>query len=198
MLRPAALVLALACVRVINVVAQTVPATNASARGRACGAQPNFPFCNTTLDAEDRITDLIARLQKNEIVPQLQARHGGGGSPAPASNVSRIGLPEYGEALIEGVLRLPAEGADCNRPDIRCLSLSAFRMHPECFPAAPSSACLADHLCRLGLQLPAWRPIELRSLAERRGQVPNVICEPGFVRGDVERVARAGDGRCHR
>jgi len=75
--------------------AQTVPATNKSLTTRACFAKPDFPFCNTSLPLDDRIANLISLLEEAEIVPQLQARHGGGGSPLPPSNVSRIGLPEF-------------------------------------------------------------------------------------------------------
>lgn len=52
-----------------------------------------FPFCNTSMSDEDRITDLISRLTISEKVAQLV-------NTAP--NVSRLGLPAYqwwGEGL---------------------------------------------------------------------------------------------------
>ena len=109
----AAATLALLLANVFQVRAQTVTANNNTLRGRACFALPDFPFCNTSLDVEARIADLISRLEPAEVVPQLQARHGGGGSPLPASNVSRIGLDAYdfGANCLHGVqsscVRLP-------------------------------------------------------------------------------------------
>jgi hypothetical protein len=76
--------------------AQTVPATTVTYDTRAC--QPPydwFPFCNVSLPLKDRVADLVGRLQGPEIVPQLQARHGGGTSPLPNDNVTRLGLPEF-------------------------------------------------------------------------------------------------------
>jgi hypothetical protein len=42
------------------------------------------------------VASLIAELHDDEVPSQLTARHRGGGSPGPESNVSRIGLPTYG------------------------------------------------------------------------------------------------------
>lgn len=76
----------------------TVTANNVTVQTRAC--QPphdQYPFCNTSLPLGERVADLITRIAENpnDIPPQLTARHGGGGNPAPASNISRIGLPEW-------------------------------------------------------------------------------------------------------
>ena len=52
-----------------------------------------FPFCNTSLSDDDRITDLISRLTIFEKIEQLVNT---------AANVSRLGLPAYqwwGEGL---------------------------------------------------------------------------------------------------
>ena len=76
--------------------AKTVPRTNETVNTRAC--QPphdTYPFCDTTLPIATRVADLVGRLQGAEIPPQLTARHDGGGSPGPASNVSRLGIPTY-------------------------------------------------------------------------------------------------------
>lgn len=76
--------------------AQTVPANTNTVDTRACQAPFSaLPFCNTTLSLEERVADLVGRLQGPEIVPQLTARHNGGGSPGPGANVSRLGLPEW-------------------------------------------------------------------------------------------------------
>ena len=52
-----------------------------------------FPFCNTSLPDDDRVTDLISRLTIYEKIEQLVNT---------AANVSRLGLPAYqwwGEGL---------------------------------------------------------------------------------------------------
>jgi hypothetical protein len=62
---------------------------------RACRpGYDSFPFCNTSLPLGTRINDLISRLELSDIPPLLTARHGGGGSPGPSDNVSRLGVPE--------------------------------------------------------------------------------------------------------
>lgn len=79
-----------------HVYGATVPATTVTYDTRAC--QPPYdalPFCDTSLSVDARVADLVARLQPEEIVPLLTARHGGGGSPGPDDNVTRLGLPEY-------------------------------------------------------------------------------------------------------
>ena len=73
--------------------AQTIAVNNKTLTSRACFAKPDFPFCNTSLSIDARVANLISLLEDVDIVPQLQARHGGGGSPGAPSNVSRIGLP---------------------------------------------------------------------------------------------------------
>ena len=74
---------------------------------RAClpGQTDHFPFCNVSLSIEQRVENLISLLKDDEIPPLLTAREGGGGSPGPPGNVSRIGLPEYdwGVNCIHGV-----------------------------------------------------------------------------------------------
>jgi len=57
------------------------------------GGPASFPFCNTSVSDEDRVTDLISRLTIWEKVEQLVNS---------AANVSRLGLPAYqwwGEGL---------------------------------------------------------------------------------------------------
>jgi len=44
---------------------------------------------------EQRVKNLISLLHDDEKPPLLTAREGGGGSPGPPGNVSRLGLPEY-------------------------------------------------------------------------------------------------------
>jgi len=69
------------------------------------GKTDHFPYCNTSLSLEKRVDNLISLLREDEIPPLLTAREGGGGSPGPPGNVSRIGLPEYdwGVNCIHGV-----------------------------------------------------------------------------------------------
>lgn len=63
---------------------------------RACRPpHDRWPFCNTSLPLLERVDDLISRLDASEIPPLLTAREGGGGSPGPPGNISRLGLPEY-------------------------------------------------------------------------------------------------------
>ena len=54
-----------------------------------------FPFCDTKLPIDDRVKDLVSRLKAEEIPALLTAREGGGDSPGPPGNISRLGLPEY-------------------------------------------------------------------------------------------------------
>lgn len=81
------------------VVSKTVPATNNTYNTRVC--QPpydTFPFCDTTLTLDARVQDLVNRVVAvggTGIVSQLTARHQGGGSPGPRSNISSLGLPSY-------------------------------------------------------------------------------------------------------
>lgn len=76
--------------------AVTVPVSNATLETRACRAGfDSYAFCNASLAVDVRIADLVLRLHDNEIPPQLTARHNGGDSHGPESNVSRIGLPTY-------------------------------------------------------------------------------------------------------
>jgi hypothetical protein len=75
---------------------KTVPVSTATTDTRA--SQPpheSYAFCDTGLPTAARVADLVGRLQGAEIPPQLTARHNGGGSPGPASNVSRLGIPSY-------------------------------------------------------------------------------------------------------
>lgn len=79
-----------------HTLAKTVPGTNNTVETRACLPPHDiYPFCNTSLSLEDRVKNLIELLQDDEKPPLLTAREGGGGSPGPPGNVSRIGLPEY-------------------------------------------------------------------------------------------------------
>ena len=85
---------------------QTVNVNTDTVDTRACQGQfADFPFCDTSKSITERVNDLISRLEDSEIVPQLTARHNGGGNPGPYSNVSRIGLPDYDWGLncIHGV-----------------------------------------------------------------------------------------------
>jgi hypothetical protein len=86
--------------------AQTVPVTTTTLDTRAC--IPGGPFaaavyCNPKAALEDRVNDLVERLFAGDaaswVPPQLTARHGGGGSPGPMSNVSEVGLPEFNYGL---------------------------------------------------------------------------------------------------
>ena len=83
------------------------PLPNHTKTTRAClpGISDHYPFCNTSLTLEERVDNLISLLKPEEIPALLTAREGGGGSPGPAGNISRIGLPEYdwGVNCIHGV-----------------------------------------------------------------------------------------------
>lgn len=84
----------------------TTPANNHTTTTRACQPPHNtYPFCNTSLSIEDRAKNLISLLLDSEKPSFLTAREGGGGSPGPGPNVSRLGLPEYdwGVNCIHGV-----------------------------------------------------------------------------------------------
>ena len=86
--------------------AQTVPASTTTLDTRAC--QPPydaFPFCNAALSLDARVRDLVSRIDAANVAPQLTARHGGGDSPGPPSNISALGLPEWDWGLnaIHGV-----------------------------------------------------------------------------------------------
>jgi len=64
-----------------------------------------YDFCNTSLTIEERVDNLISLIHEDELTLFMKARLGGGGSPGPANNISRIGLPEYdwGVNCIHGV-----------------------------------------------------------------------------------------------
>ena len=104
----------LACALAALAAAKTVPETAVTASTRAC--QPphdTYPFCDTTLSLDARVKDLVSRIADADVPPQLTARHGGGGSPGPASNISAIGLPEWDWGLnaIHGVQSSCVRGA---------------------------------------------------------------------------------------
>ena len=81
--------------------ARTVPISSETLNTRAClPPHDTFPFCDATLPTAARVADLVGRLEGAEIPPQLTARHRGGGSPGPESNVSRIGLPTFGASPV--------------------------------------------------------------------------------------------------
>ena len=118
--------------------AKTVPVTNTTLVTRACRPGfTNFTFCNASAPVDVRIADLVGRLSDAEIPPQLTARHNGGGSHGPESNVTRLGLPTYDWGLnaIHGVqsscvrdvdgttycptsFMNPVSGLRCGRPAI--------------------------------------------------------------------------------
>jgi hypothetical protein len=96
----------LLCALAARAAAQTVPVTTTTLDTRAC--MPGGPFaaavyCNPKAALEDRVNDLVERLFAGDaaswVPPQLTARHGGGGSPGPMSNVSAVGLPEWNFGL---------------------------------------------------------------------------------------------------
>ena len=94
--------------------AGTVPETNVTASTRACQPPHDaYPFCDTSLSLDARVKDLVSRIPDADVPPQLTARHGGGGSPGPASNISAIGLPEwdFGLNAIHGVQSSCVRGA---------------------------------------------------------------------------------------
>jgi hypothetical protein len=94
--------------------AGTVPETNVTASTRACQPPHDaYPFCDTSLSLDARVKDLVSRIADADVPPQLTARHGGGGSPGPMSNISAIGLPEWDWGLnaIHGVQSSCVRGA---------------------------------------------------------------------------------------
>ena len=80
---------------------QTLPVNGETVATRACipdGPFASLPYCDASLSIDERVADLVNRLWQNAsfwVPPQLTARHGGGDSPGPSSNVSAIGLPEF-------------------------------------------------------------------------------------------------------
>eukprot|EP01113_Clastostelium_recurvatum_P014919 TRINITY_DN1818_c0_g2_i1.p1 TRINITY_DN1818_c0_g2~~TRINITY_DN1818_c0_g2_i1.p1 ORF type:complete len:760 (+),score=162.36 TRINITY_DN1818_c0_g2_i1:146-2425(+) len=68
---------------------------------RACSSPTTnqYPFCNPKLSLDERIHDLIGRLQDEEKPPMMTARE------SPKGNVSRLGIPEYdwGANCVHGV-----------------------------------------------------------------------------------------------
>jgi len=76
--------------------AKTVSETSVTSDTRAClPPHDQYGFCEVTKSTEDRVEDLISRLNDDEIPALLTARQGSGGSPGPPGNISRLGLPEY-------------------------------------------------------------------------------------------------------
>jgi len=101
-----AAVVVLVAVGLCSVYGQTVPSNDNTRSTRACLPPYNtYPFCDTSLSIDERVHNLISLLQTEEKPHLLTARNGGGGSPGPGSNISRIGLPEYdwGVNCIHGV-----------------------------------------------------------------------------------------------
>eukprot|EP01059_Diplonema_ambulator_P036219 TRINITY_DN8956_c0_g1_i1.p1 TRINITY_DN8956_c0_g1~~TRINITY_DN8956_c0_g1_i1.p1 ORF type:complete len:793 (+),score=284.79 TRINITY_DN8956_c0_g1_i1:41-2380(+) len=83
-----------------------VPITQAAYNERACRPGfDQFQFCNTSLTKDQRLEALIGLIHDDEIPALLTAREGGGGSPGPAGNISRLGLPafDWGLNCIHGV-----------------------------------------------------------------------------------------------
>ena len=75
------------CALPLVAVAQTVNENTVTYDTRACRPGfDSFPFCNVNLPQNERINDLIGRLELSDIPPLLTARHGGGGSPGPDDN----------------------------------------------------------------------------------------------------------------
>ena len=69
---------------------------NSTVSTRACQPPHHlYDFCNTSLSLDERVANLIELLNDTEIPPLLTAREGGGGSPGPPGNISRLGIPEY-------------------------------------------------------------------------------------------------------
>ena len=87
--------------------AQPGPSPGHTKATRAClpGVTDHYPFCNTSLSITERVNNLISLLKPEEMPTLLTAREGGGGSPGPPGNITRIGLPEYdwGVNCIHGV-----------------------------------------------------------------------------------------------
>lgn len=68
----------LAALSALLAASSTVPVNTVTYDTRACQAPYNtYPFCNTTLSLDERIADLISRLEPSDIPPMLTARHGG-------------------------------------------------------------------------------------------------------------------------
>ena len=58
---------------------------------RACSlpGHTSYPFCDTTISIDARVSDLVSRLGANEKAPLLTARE------SPLGAVPRLGVPEY-------------------------------------------------------------------------------------------------------
>lgn len=86
----------------------------------ACqGVHRQYPFCDTSLPLEDRVKDVIARLELSEKLEMLTARR------SPLGAVRRLGIPEfnYGTNCVHAVKS-------------RCTSTKC----PTLFPAPPNLA----------------------------------------------------------
>ena len=57
---------------------------------KACeGQYSHYPFCNTSLSTDERVKDLISRLNLTEKATLLIARE------SPLNSIPRLGIPEY-------------------------------------------------------------------------------------------------------
>ena len=81
--------------------AQTVPATTRTLDTRACQAPydlaAGYLFCDPTLSLDERVNDLIERIWatgSQDVIPYLLTARNFG-----ASNISRLGVPEYDYGL---------------------------------------------------------------------------------------------------
>jgi len=96
----------------------TVPETTEALDTRACRpGYDHFTFCDVTLSKAERVASLIAELRDDEYPALLTARAqtgGGGGSPGPSGNISRLGVPSYDWGLncIHGVQSSCVKGKD--------------------------------------------------------------------------------------
>ena len=67
------------------------PSNSTTMSTRACHlpGHTDYPFCNVSLTVEERVADLVSRIQPEEKAPLLTARE------SPLGGIPRLGLPEY-------------------------------------------------------------------------------------------------------
>ena len=77
----------------------TYPSKTVATRACHLPGHTDYPFCNTSLSIEERVADLVGKLELPEKAPLLTARE------SPLGAVPRLGLPEYdwGTNCIHGV-----------------------------------------------------------------------------------------------
>ena len=95
----------------------------------------NYPFCDTTMDLDARVWDLIARIRDEDKPNLLTARGGGPRNARQMQSLPYLGVPEYywGTNCLHSVTNL-VNDTGCIAPGV-C---------PASFPSGPSFAATFD------------------------------------------------------